>query len=133
MPPVCSYLPGRGASRRRLLRARWRLGRARQRRATRHPGPRTLPRSRGRPDQTAQGRGLGSSLVQDALLQTASVADRIGVRALLIHAESEHAAAFYRRLSPAFMESPTDPLDVILLLKDLRWALREASNLQVST
>jgi GNAT superfamily N-acetyltransferase len=83
-------------------------------------------------DVTQQGRGLGFSLVQDALLQTASVADRIGVRALLIHAETDQAAGFYRRFSPAFIESPTDPLDLMLLLKDLRSGLRGAANRPVS-
>lgn len=80
-------------------------------------------------DLVAQGKGLGASLVQDALLQTTSIADRIGVQALLIHAETEDAAAFYRRMSPSFLESPTDPLDLLLLLKDLRTALREAARL----
>ncbi len=83
-------------------------------------------------DVAAQGLGLGFSLVQDALLQTASVADRIGVRALLIHAETVEAAEFYRHFSPAFIESPTDPLDLILLLKDLRSALRDAANQPIS-
>jgi ribosomal protein S18 acetylase RimI-like enzyme len=78
-------------------------------------------------DVTQQGRGLGASLVQDALLQTALIADQIGVRALLIHAETQQAAAFYRRLSPAFVESPSDPMDLILLLKDLRSGLRYAA------
>lgn len=78
-------------------------------------------------DVTEQGRGLGFSLVQDALLQTAAVAERIAVRALLIHAETPVAAGFYRRISPAFEESPADPLQLILLIKDLRSALREAA------
>jgi GNAT superfamily N-acetyltransferase len=83
-------------------------------------------------DVKEQGRGFGAGLVQDALLQTALIADRIGVRALLIHAETQEAAAFYRRLSPAFIESPSDPHDLILLLKDLRSGLRDAANPQVS-
>jgi len=78
-------------------------------------------------DRTGQGQGLGKSLVPDALLQTAAVAERVGVRAFLIHAETPEAAAFYRRLSPAFEESPTDPLHVILLMKDLRRAIRDAA------
>jgi len=78
-------------------------------------------------DRTGQGQGLGKSLVHDALLQTVAVAERVGVRALLIHAETPEAAAFYRRLSPAFEESPTDPLHVILLMKDLRRAIRDAA------
>lgn len=79
-------------------------------------------------DKIQQGRGLGRSLVQDALLQTAAVAERAGVRALLIHAETPEAAAFYGRFSPAFEESPTDPLHLVLLVKDLRRAIREAAS-----
>ena len=79
-------------------------------------------------DVTEQGRGLGGALVRDALLQTAWIADRIGVRALLVHAEDEGAAAFYRHLTPAFEPSPTDPLHLMLLLKDLRRAISEAVN-----
>ncbi len=79
-------------------------------------------------DLSEQGRGLGQALVRDALLQTAAVAERVAVRALLIHAETERAAKFYGRISPAFEESPTDALHLILLLKDLRSGLREAAN-----
>ena len=78
-------------------------------------------------DQEEQGRGLGSALVRDALLQTASIADKVGVRALIIHAETPEAAEFYRRISPAFEPSPTDPLHLILLMKDLRTAIRAAA------
>jgi GNAT superfamily N-acetyltransferase len=77
-------------------------------------------------DLAEQGRGLGSALVRDALLQVASIADRVGARALLIHAETPAAVGFYQRLEPRIEVSPTDPLDLILLLKDLRDALREA-------
>jgi GNAT superfamily N-acetyltransferase len=92
----------------------------------RHPVPVILLTRLG-VDQDAQGRGLGSALVRDALLQTASIADKVGVRALIIHAETPEAAEFYRRISPAFEPSPTDPLHLILLMKDLRAAIREAA------
>ncbi|HET7026105.1 MAG TPA: hypothetical protein VFI28_00280 [Candidatus Limnocylindrales bacterium] len=78
-------------------------------------------------DLDAQGHGLGRSLVHDAFLQTASIAERLGVRALLIHAETPEAATFYRRIDPAFQPSPTDPLHLILLIKDLRLAIRDAA------
>lgn len=81
-------------------------------------------------DGSEQGRGLGSALVRDALLQTASIAERVGVPALLIHAESERAAAFYARLGIGFEPSPTDPLHLVLLLKDLRQAIRDAASLE---
>lgn len=78
-------------------------------------------------DIRGQGRGLGSALVRDALLQVASVAERVGVRALLIHAETPEAAASYRRLDLGLEESPTDPLHLILLMKDLRRAIADAA------
>jgi GNAT superfamily N-acetyltransferase len=78
-------------------------------------------------DLAQQGRGLGSALVRDALFQVASIAERVGVRALLIHAATPEAAAFYRSIDPGFEPSPTDPLHVILLIKDLRRAIRDAS------
>jgi GNAT superfamily N-acetyltransferase len=77
-------------------------------------------------DRREQGRGLGSELVRDALLQVTSVAATIGVRALVIHAETAEAAAFYRRISAAFAESPTNHLHLILLIKDLRKTLAGA-------
>jgi hypothetical protein len=42
-------------------------------------------------------------------------------------AESPGAAQFYRRIDPGFMPSPTDPLHLILLLKDLGVAIPEAA------
>lgn len=84
-------------------------------------------------DVTEQGRGLGTALVRDALLQTASVAASIGVRALLIHAETEQAADFYAAIDPGFEPSPTDPLHVLLLIKDLRRAIRDAGRSSTST
>ena len=78
-------------------------------------------------DLSEQGKGLGSALVRDALFQAASVAERVGVRALLIHAETSQAAAFYQRIDPRFERSPTDSLHLILLMKDLRAAIREAA------
>ena len=74
-------------------------------------------------DLSEQGHGLGSAIVRDALLQCASIAERAGVRALLIHAESERAAGFYQRLGIGFAQSTTDPLHLILLMKDLRQAI----------
>ncbi|GAA4198064.1 GNAT family N-acetyltransferase [Microbispora amethystogenes] len=73
-------------------------------------------------DRAAQGIGLGRALVVDAFRRVARVADQIGVRAMLIHCESETARAFYLRLA-AFEQSPSDPLHLLLLMKDLRRAL----------
>jgi GNAT superfamily N-acetyltransferase len=78
-------------------------------------------------DLSEQGRGLGSALLRDAFLQVAMIADKVGVRALLIHAETPAAAAFYQRLDDGFETSPTDPLHLLLLIKDLRRAIRDAA------
>jgi GNAT superfamily N-acetyltransferase len=76
-------------------------------------------------DISEQGRGLGRALLVDAMRTIASIAERVGVRALLIHAENDDARAFYMRMAD-FEQSPTDPLHLVLLTKDLRKALPPA-------
>lgn len=73
-------------------------------------------------DRTAQRAGLGRALVVDALRRIATAAEVIGVRAVLIHCESDSARDFYLRLAK-FEPSPTDPMHLLLLMKDLRRAL----------
>ena len=41
-----------------------------------------------------------------------------GIRALAVHAKDNTARAFYRHFD--FVDSPTDPLHLFLLIKDLR-------------
>jgi hypothetical protein len=73
-------------------------------------------------DLSRQGLGLGKALVVDALRRVAAASEVIGVRALLIHCENDTARDFYLRLAK-FDSSPTDPLHLLLLMKDLRKAL----------
>ena len=73
-------------------------------------------------DRNEQGRGLGQTLLRDALLRVASAADEIAARALLIHCESEDARRFYLHIAE-FEPSPTDALHLFLLLSDLRRSL----------
>jgi GNAT superfamily N-acetyltransferase len=68
----------------------------------------------------AQGRGIGSGLLLDALGRTLQVADVIGVRALAVHAKDDRAAAFYRHFG--FMPSPTDTRHLFMIIKDIRLA-----------
>jgi len=65
-----------------------------------------------------QGRGLGAGLLKDAILRTLQAADIAGLRAFVVHAKDEAARAFYERFD--FLASPTDPLHLFLLMKDLR-------------
>ena len=68
-----------------------------------------------------QGRGIARALVRDAVLRTLQAAEIAGIRALLVHALDEDAAAFYRHLG--FVESPIDPLVLMLPLTTARRAL----------
>lgn len=67
-------------------------------------------------DRRHQGLGVGRSLLQDALLRAATAAESVGIRALVVHAYEE-ARDFYARYG--FEPSPTDPLHMVLLMKDV--------------
>lgn len=76
-------------------------------------------------DNAHQGKGIGRSLLQDALLRCATVAETVGVRAVVAHTK-QGAAEFYDRFG--FETSPSDPLHRILLMKDLKRFLNEAES-----
>jgi hypothetical protein len=65
----------------------------------------------------AQGRGLGAGLLKDAMLRTLQAADIAGIRALVVHAKDENARRFCEHFE--FLSSPTDPLHLYLLIKDI--------------
>ena len=88
----------------------------------RHPIP-VILLTRLAVEVSMQGCGLGRGLLIDALHRVSAAADEIGARALLIHAKNDAARAFYLKQAE-FEPSPTDPLHLSLLLKDLRKALR---------
>ena len=70
-----------------------------------------------------QGRGLGAGLLKDAMRRTLQAADIAGIRAFAVHAKDGNAAAFYQHFD--FLPSPTDPLHLFLLIKDLKQVLSE--------
>jgi GNAT superfamily N-acetyltransferase len=69
-------------------------------------------------DRECQRAGLGRSLLQDVMLRCLDAAEAIGARVLLVHAKHEAAKAWYSQFG--FEESPTDPLHLLMLLKDVR-------------
>lgn len=71
-----------------------------------------------------QGAGLGRSLLQDVMLRCLDAAEAIGARVLLVHAKHDPAKSWY--LQYGFEESPTDPLHLLMLLKDVRSFLRRS-------
>jgi GNAT superfamily N-acetyltransferase len=75
-------------------------------------------------DQRHEGHGLGAALLADVVLRLLAVADQIGCRGLLIHCENDRARSFYEHLVPELDPSPTDPLHLVLLVKDARRSLR---------
>jgi predicted N-acetyltransferase YhbS len=74
-------------------------------------------------DRKEQGSGLGKNLLRDAILRSVEASEIIGVRALLVHALNDTARAFYAHFD--FEPSPTDPLHLLLLIKDARSAVGE--------
>ena len=75
-------------------------------------------------DERHEGQGLGAALLVDVISRVAGLSEAIGCRGLLVHAESDEARGFYEHLIPEFERSPTDPLHLVLLLKDIRRTLR---------
>jgi GNAT superfamily N-acetyltransferase len=69
-----------------------------------------------------QGRGIGKTLLKDALLRTLQAADIAGIRAMLVQAKDEAARQWYLRWD--FEPSPTNPLHLFLLLKDIQHAVQ---------
>lgn len=70
-----------------------------------------------------QGRKIGSGLLKDAMLRTLQAADIGGIRAFAVHAKDDSAKRFYEQFG--FVPSPTDPLHLYRLIKDLRRSLEE--------
>ena len=68
--------------------------------------------------RTDQGRGIGIGMLREAIARTLTVADQVGVRALLTHPLDDEAAQFYRRFG--FESSPASEAQLLLLLKDAR-------------
>ena len=73
-------------------------------------------------DVTEKGKGLGKALLFDALKRIEEAADIVGVRAVMVHAIDDQARRFYQHFN--FDSSPIDPFQLMLLLKDMRKALR---------
>jgi GNAT superfamily N-acetyltransferase len=86
----------------------------------RHPVPIMLL-ARLATDRRWQGQGIGRALLRDAMQRTLQAADIAGIRALAVHAKDEEARRFYEHFD--FVASPTDPLHLFVLLKEVRRAI----------
>ncbi len=74
-------------------------------------------------DRRRHNQGLGRALLRDAMLRAANVAGNAGVAAILVHALSDAAKQFY--LSSGFVESPLQPMTLLMTLETVRAVLAE--------
>lgn len=74
-------------------------------------------------DMNYHNKGIGSALLRDAMIRTLHVADDAGIFAILVHALSKEAKQFY--LSRGFVESPLQPMTLMMTLETVRSALSE--------
>jgi len=72
-------------------------------------------------DKSLLKQGTGAALLKDALVRVSNAADIVGARALLVHAKDDEAKSFYEHFN--FEPSPSDPLHLFLLMKDIRAAI----------
>jgi predicted N-acetyltransferase YhbS len=66
-------------------------------------------------DRHWQGKGIGTALLQDAVVRVGQAAEIIGVRGIIVHAISLEAKAFYERYG--FSASPAHPMTLVLSIK----------------
>lgn len=71
-------------------------------------------------DLEFQHQGLGRALLRDAMLRSLQAAHIIGVRAILVHALSDKAKAFYE--SCGFVPSPVNPLTLMVTVEEAKKA-----------
>ncbi len=72
-------------------------------------------------DRADQGQGIGGALLRHAMLTAVVASERHAVRALVVNALDETARHFYRRYG--FEPSPTNNLDLMMLVKDIKATL----------
>lgn len=72
-------------------------------------------------DRSVQKKGIGAFLLRDTMSRAVSVAEQAGIRILLTHALNDDARRFYEHFG--FDPSPTDAMNLQLLIKDIRAAL----------
>jgi predicted N-acetyltransferase YhbS len=73
-------------------------------------------------DQSWRGKALGLALLRDAVLRIIGAAETVGVRAILVHALSEEAKAFYQRFG--FGASALEPMTLMLTVEEVRRIIR---------
>jgi GNAT superfamily N-acetyltransferase len=69
-------------------------------------------------DRSYHGKGLGADLLSNAVLRAIAAADTVGVRAILVHAISDPAKAFYEK--HGFRPSPIEPMTLMVTIDEAK-------------
>lgn len=69
----------------------------------------------------AHGKGLGRSLIRDALIRSVSAADIAGLTAVVVDAKDSGAKAFYQKLG--FIPGPEDEFQLFMKMSEIRTLL----------
>jgi len=69
-------------------------------------------------DRNWHEQGIGRALLRDAMLRTIQAADLAGIRAILVHAKSLEAKAFYENCG--LHSSPAEPLTLMVTIAEVR-------------
>jgi predicted N-acetyltransferase YhbS len=69
-------------------------------------------------DVDFHGKGIGRLLLRDALARVLAAAEQVAIRAVVVHAISEQAAAFYIRFG--FKPLADEPRKLMITLDELR-------------
>ncbi len=72
-------------------------------------------------DLKFQGKGFGRGLLKDAILRALTASESLGIRAIVVHAVDDKAAAFYKKFG--FINSPTNALTFLLPTETAKQAL----------
>lgn len=67
-------------------------------------------------DRSLHGQGFGRGLLKDAVLRTVAASEIAGIRAILVHAISDEAKAFYEK--HGFRPSPVHPMTLMMTIQD---------------
>lgn len=76
-------------------------------------------------DKRYHNKGFGQALLRDAMIRAVNVSGNAGVFAILVHALNDPAKQFY--LSRGFVESPLQPMTLMMTIETVRSILAEPS------
>jgi len=76
-------------------------------------------------DKRYHNKGIGQALLRDAMIRAVNVSSDAGIFAILVHALNDQAKQFY--LSRGFVESPLQPMTLMMTIETVRSILAEPS------